>query len=392
MFGSVIVTGARQVGKTTMLRQATADVAQYVTLDDPRMLQAARERRGTFIASYRPPLFIDEIQYSPELFRYIKMEIDGSGGRGLYYLSGSQQFGMMKNVSESLAGRAAVLTMYGLSMREICGVEFEKPFVPSEEYFSERRKHPESVDRGDVWRAIHRGSMPAMSANPEYDWDMYYSSYLRTYLERDVRSLSQVGDLNKFLTFMTATAARTGQLLNLAAVAREVGVSAPTAERWLSMLTASNVVYLLRPYHNNMLKRAVKTPKVYFADTGLAAYLTRWNTPQVMEYGAMAGAFFETFVISEVIKSYLNAGIADPPLYFCRDHDGVEIDLLVCDAGTLYPIEIKEHADPSGKDISSFSYIDRMPGVKRGPGGVVCLYDKIVPLGESDVTIPLGCI
>jgi len=213
---------------------------------------------------------------------------------------------------------------------------------------------------------------------------------VRTYIDRDVRELTEVGDTVKFTRFMTAVAASTGQLLNLASLARDVGISQPTAERWLSILVASNLVYLLQPYSNNRIKRAIKTPKLYFLDTGLAAYLTRWNTVDVLKNGAMAGAFFESFVIGEIIKSYYNAGVLEPPLYFYRDRDMNEIDLLIEEDATLYPIEIKKHADPGKRDIAAFDILDRLPDVRRGPGGVLCLYDTLVTLKGEDRAIPVG--
>ena len=232
--------------------------------------------------------------------------------------------------------------------------------------------------------------MPELRENPDFDWQMFYGAYVRTYIDRDVRELSEIGDTVKFTKFMVAAAASTGQLLNLASLARDVGISQPTAERWLSILVASNIVYLLQPYYNNITKRAVKTPKLYFLDTGLAAYLTKWNTTDVLKNGAMAGAFFETFVVSEIIKSYYNRGILELPIYFYRDKDMREIDLLIEDGGVLYPLEMKKHADPSKKDIDAFSVLDKIPGVKRGSGGVICLYDKLITLQGDDKIIPIN--
>jgi predicted AAA+ superfamily ATPase len=233
--------------------------------------------------------------------------------------------------------------------------------------------------------------MPAMAAEG-MDWQLFYAAYVKTYLERDVRDLAQVGDEVKFLKFMTAAAAMTGQLLNHASLARDAGVSQPTAERWLSVLRASNLVYFLQPYHNNVIKRAVKTPKLYFLDTGLAAYLTRWNTPEVLQHGAMAGAFFESFVVAEILKGYANAGVLDPSLYFYRDKEQTEIDLLIFRDQTLYPLEIKKHADPRAGDVKAFAVLDAIPGVTRGSGGLICLYDRPVPLTGEDTVIPLAYV
>ena len=305
-------------------------------------------------------------------------------------MCGSQQFKMMKGVSESLAGRIGLVTLLGFSMREEYGIECDAPFLPTEEYLSVRREQLADIAYDEVWRRIHRGPMPELYSNPDFNWQMFYGAYVRTYIDRDVRELSEIGDTVKFTRFMVAAAASTGQLLNLSSLARDVGISQPTAERWLSILVASNVVYLLQPYSTNITKRAVKTPKLYFLDTGLAAYLTRWNTPEVLKSGAMAGAFFESFVISEIIKSYYNKGILEPPLYFYRDKDMNEIDLLIEESGTLYPIEMKKHADPVKKDTDAFALLDKIPGIRRGAGGVICLYDKPVTLRGDDRVIPVN--
>lgn len=389
MFGAVLVAGPRQVGKTTMLQRITAGMS-YATLDDPIIRVAAQEQSGTFFKDNPPPVFVDEIQKAPELFPQIKMYIDREHKKGQFFMCGSQQFHMMKGVGESLSGRLGLVTLLGFSLRERYGITDDTPFIPTEEYFAQRRKQLVNIPYASVWEMIHRGSMPELCENPDFDWQMFYGAYVQTYIERDVRALSEIGDTVKFTRFMTAAAASTGQLVNIASMARDIGISQPTAERWLSILVASNIVYLLKPYSNNITKRAVKTPKLYFLDTGLAAYLTRWNTPEVLKSGAMAGAFFESFVISEIIKSYYNRGIVEPPLYFYRDKDMNEIDLVIVEDGTLYPLEMKKHADPQKKDMDAFDIIDNIPRVKRGPGGVICLYDNLVTLKGSDRVIPIS--
>ena len=389
MFGAVLVAGPRQVGKTTMLERLTSGM-NYAALDDPILRASAEEESGTFFKDYPPPVFVDEIQKAPALFEQIKMLLDRERKKGQFFLCGSQQFRMMKGVSESLAGRIGLVTLLGFSLRESHGIAFDVPFLPTEEYFSQRKLNIANISYDEVWNTIHRGSMPELRDNPDFDWQMFYGAYVRTYIERDVRELSEIGDTVKFTKFMVAAAASTGQLLNLSSLARDVGISQPTAERWLSILVTSNLVYLLPPYSNNITKRAIKTPKLYFLDTGLAAYLTRWNTPEVLKNGAMAGAFFESFVLSEIVKSYYNRGILELPLYFYRDKDGNEIDLLIEENGTLYPIEMKKHADPRKRDMEAFDLIDRIPGIKRGPGGVVCLYDKLITLRGEDRIIPVN--
>lgn len=388
MFGAILIAGPRQVGKTTMLEKLT-DGITYVSLDDPIIKASAEEESGTFFKDNPPPVFVDEIQKAPALFNQIKLLLDRSHKKGQFFMCGSQQFKMLKGVSESLAGRIGLCTLLGFSLREAHAVECSLPFIPTEEYFSARKQNLADITYDEVWNTVQRGLMPQLFINPNYSRQLYYSAYVRTYIERDVRELSEIGDTVKFTNFMIAAAASTGQLVNVASLARDVGISAPTAERWLSILVASNIVYLLQPYSNNVMKRAIKTPKLYFLDTGLAAYLTRWNSPEVLKTGAMAGAFFESFVISEIIKSYYNAGISDPPIYFYRDKDMNEIDLLIENNGTLYPIEIKKHADPQKSDAKAFKLIDSIPNVKKGQGGIVCLYDNLVTLTEGVKVIPI---
>ena len=389
MFGAILVAGPRQVGKTTMLQRITEGM-NYTALDDPIIRATAQEQSGTFFKDNPPPVFVDEIQKAPELFSQIKMLIDREHKKGQFFMCGSQQFQMMKGVSESLSGRIGLVTLLGFSLRERYGVSSDTPFLPTDEYFDERKKQLANIPYEDVWKMIHRGSMPELCENPDFDWQMFYGAYVRTYIECDVRDLSEIGDTVKFTRFMTAAAASTGQLVNLASMARDVGISQPTAERWLSILVASNIVYLLKPYATNITKRAVKTPKLYFLDTGLAAYLTRWNTPDVLKNGAMAGAFFESFVIAEIIKSYYNKGIVEPPLYFYRDKDMNEIDLVIEENGTLYPLEMKKHVDPQKKDMDAFDLLDKIPSTERGPGGVICLYDRLITLKGNDRVIPIN--
>ena len=391
MFGAVLVAGPRQVGKTTMLKEITKDI-RYTTLDDLIVRTAAQEQSGTFFKDNPPPVFVDEIQKAPELFEQIKMITDRDRKKGQFYMCGSQQFKMMKGVSETLSGRIGLTTLLGYSLREIYNIDFDLPFIPTDEYFNQRKKSLADIPYDDVWKLIHRGNMPELYENPDYDWQMFYGAYVRTYIERDVRDLTTIGDTIKFTKFMTAVAAMTGNLLNLSSLARDVGISDPTAERWLSILVASNIVYLLQPYSNNITKRAIKTPKIYFLDTGLAAYLTKWNNPEVLKNGAMAGAFFESFVIAEIIKSYYNKGILEPPIYFYRDKDMKEIDLIIEDNGTLYPIEIKKHADPQKSDIKAFDTLNKILNIKRGDGGVICLYDNLLTIKNNDRVIPIKYI
>lgn len=389
MFGAVLIAGPRQVGKTTMLEKITKGV-NYISLDDPVMRASAKVETGTFFKDNPPPVFVDEIQKVPELFEQIKLIIDKSHKKGQFFMCGSQQFQMMKGVSESLAGRIGLCTLLGLSLREVQGILCDLPFLPSNFYLCKRREDFKDISYEDIWGIIHRGLMPELYTNKKNRWELFYSGYVGTYIERDVKEFTEIGNTIKFTNFMVAAAAMTGQLLNLTSLARDVGVSVPTIERWLSILVASNIVYLLPPYSNNVLKRAVKTPKLYFLDTGLVAYLTKWSSPEVLKNGAMAGHIFETFVVSEIIKSYYNAGIINPPIYFYRDKDMNEIDILIEENGVLYPLEIKKHADPKKSDAKAFNIIDNIQNVKRGQGGVICLYDKLVTLDEGVKVIPVN--
>lgn len=387
MFSTILITGARQVGKTTLLKHMKSDIP-YLTLDDPILLQNAIEEPGSFFKTAPPPLIIDEIQYAPNLFSYIKMSADQSGERGQFFLTGSQQFKMMKNVSESLAGRIGIINILGLSLREIKNDIFSECFIPTDEFLTKRKKSAKQLDYKEIWKIIHKGSMPAMYSE-NIDWQMFYASYSRTYIERDVRELAQVGDETKFIKFMTALASRTSQMLNITSIANEVGISVPTASRWISILISSNIVYLLQPFYSNITKRAVKTPKLYFLDTGLAAYLTRWSTPEVLEAGAMAGAFFETFIVTEVLKSYYNNGILEPSIYYYRDKDGKEIDILIERNGILYPLEIKKTANPNREHIKNFLTLEKIKGITLGTGGIICMYDKNLNLNEKNFIIPV---
>jgi predicted AAA+ superfamily ATPase len=296
----------------------------------------------------------------------------------------------MKNVSESLAGRVGIIDLLGLSLREIGNSRFCEPFCPTEAYVAARAKDPPSFGYDRIWDIIWRGSMPKLYADPAFPLPAFYAAYLRTYIERDVRAIVNVGDEKKFLAFVRGAAARTGQMLNLAKLAEDMDLSRSAAERWLSILVTSNIVFLLRPFHPNINKREIKAPKLYFLDTGLAAWLIGWDTPSVLRQGAMAGAFFETFVIAEIIKSYVNKGLP-PPLYYYRDKDQREIDLLIWKNGLLHPLEIKMTANPGKNHISAFSVLDKLTApYARGPGGLICAYEEPASLGGEDRVIPAG--
>jgi len=390
MKGAIVVTGARQVGKTTLIKNLKKDIT-HLSLDDLRVQRAAIDEPAAFIELNPPPIFIDEVQYAPALFHYIKILLDRSHNKGDFYLTGSQSFELMENVTESLAGRAGILELLGLSLREIRSEIWNIPFLPTTEYLIKRKKIALPLLIKDAWKIIHRGSMPELTAEPTFDWQDFYADYIKTYIERDVRKLAQVGDEGDFLKFMTVVAAMTGQMLNLASLARDVGISEPTAKRWLSILRGSGLVYILKPYHNNAIKRAIKTPKIHFLDIGLAAYLTRWLTSETLSAGAMNGHFFESFIFAEILKSYANAG-KEADFYFLRDSNQREIDLLIHENNTLYPLEIKIHTAPTTSDIKHFSMIENLKNIRIGEGGIICLANEILPLKDNHKVIPVSLI
>jgi len=390
MKGAVVVTGARQVGKTTLIETIKPDLPK-ITFDDLPTRNQATSEPSVFFDLFPPPVFIDEVQYAPVIFHYIKILLDKSHNKGDFFLTGSQSFELMENVTESLAGRAGILELHGLSMREINDDAWNKPFLPVMEYLKERRQKKTETNIPVIWKMIHRGSLPELIAKPEFNWQHFYADYIKTYIERDVRKLTQVADEDSFYKFMTVCAAMTGQLLNLSSLARDVGISEPTAKRWLSILKTSGLVYLLKPYNNNAISRAVKTPKLHFLDIGLAAYLTRWLTPETLSTGAMNGQFFESYVIGEILKSYSNAGL-EVDLYHLRDGHKNEIDLLIHENNTLYPIEIKTTAEPDLRDIKNFAKLDEIKNVTIGEGGVICLAKDILPLDKKNKIIPLWAI
>ena len=387
-FPVVMICGARQVGKTTLLRQIKEekDQIQYVTLDYPRIRNLAREDPELFLQQYQAPLIIDEIQYATELLPYIKIRADQGQQNGLYYLTSSQMFPMMKNVSESLAGRVGILSMYSLSRAEIEGRK-SVPFLP------DRIHMQESEDTiTEIFEKIYRGGMPRMIADQELLAEDYFGAYMQTYLERDIYDLVAIKDENKFLKFISCVAARAGQEVNLADIGKDVEIDRKTAEGWLSILVSSGLVYLLPPYSGNTIKRIIKRPKLYFMDTGLACYLTMWNNPRTLELSAMAGAMFESYVVSEIIKGYANQGIdVRSRLCYYRDNNGREIDLMILGNGRLYPIEIKKSADPGKSALKNFSILNALPD-EIGEGAVICMTPVVIPLDEKNKLVPVRCI
>lgn len=356
-FKVLMLTGPRQVGKTTLLQDAQKSTRSYVTLDDLGTRLSAQRDPAGFLDRLNLPVLIDEVQYAPDLFPYIKMIVDKEKQPGLFWLTGSQQFEMMKNVTESLAGRVVILNLQGISLAEEQGRPMDTPFLPTTELLKSR-KSARPLSQPDAYHIIWRGSYPDVVTQDGKNWERFYSSYLSTYIKikRDVREYLDIQDTASFHKFMQIAAARTGQLVNYADMARDTGVSEPTVKTWLNVLQASGIVTLLQPYFNNRTKRLVKSPKLYFMDTGLCSYLTGWLTADVLERGAMSGAMLETWVVSEIIKSYLHHGRI-PRIYFYRDKDKREIDVLIEENGTLYPIEIKKTASIQNMHFKGFAML-----------------------------------
>lgn len=390
-FPVVLVTGPRQVGKTTLLRRLCRKGRRYASLDDLTLRSLANEDPVLFLQRFPPPVLLDEIQYAPNLLPYIKMEVDRSQERGGFWLTGSQQFRMMKGISESLAGRVAIVHLLGFSSRERqrrpCRLQ---PFLPTSRIIRERARTAGRTTLKGVFKWIWTGALPALIAGPVRDKDLFYSSYLQTYLQRDVHDLAQVGDQDAFLHFVKACAARTAQMLNLSELARDIGITVPTAKHWLSVLVASFQVYLLSPYHSNVTKRLVKRPKLYFLDTGLCAYLTGWSSPETLAQGAMSGPILETYVLAEILKSWWHRA-QTPRIYYYRDRDGREIDFLLVKDRCLYPLEVKRHATPRREWAASFSPLIRLDE-KASEGGIACLCKEPLPLDKRTHAIPVGLV
>ena len=387
-FPVILVSGPRQVGKTTLLQHAADADRRYVTLDDPQARALAKEEPGLFLQRFAPPVLIDEIQYAPELLPHIKMAVDRRRRPGDFWLTGSQHFHLMQGVSESLAGRVGIVNLLGFSRRELDGRSGRvEPFLPRADAIDGERNPLGLID---FYRAVWRGSFPTIALGEDVGRDLFYSSYVQTYLQRDVRALASVGDEMAFLKFLRAAAARTGQILNMADMARDIDIAPNTAKSWLSILKASGIVYLLEPYHSNLTKRLVKSPKLYFLDTGLATYLTEWSSPETLEAGAMSGAILETWAVSEVIKSYWHAG-RQAPIYYYRDKDKHEIDLVIIRDGTIYPVEVKKTTAPVKKDIRHFTALKKL-GMPQGPGSVLCLTETCMPITATAWAVPISWI
>ena len=389
----LLLTGPRQVGKTTMLEhliEVEGKGRKKVSLDDLTLRELAKTDPKMFFQLYQPPLLIDEVQYAPELFPYIKIMVDERHQPGDFWLTGSQLFKMMEGVQESLAGRVALLHLSPLSQSEIMKRPPEPPFSLELPLLSERQNGRQMLNTPEVFQHIHQGGMPALVTGTYSNASIFYSSYIDTYMERDVRRLSNDIDSLKFLRFLRSVAARTSQQVNYKGIADDAEIDQTTAKNWLHVLEALGIIFLLEPYSNNVLKRTVSTPKLYFYDSGIVCYLTRWSSPETAMEGAMSGALLENYTVAEIIKTYQNDG-QQPILNYYRDKDAREIDLILERDGKLFPIEIKKMASPPKKLTKVFDLIDKSP-LQRGTGAILCMADQLGAFDQNNLIVPISLI
>ena len=388
-FKAVLVTGARQVGKTTMLRHLASE-RTYVSLDNGTDLELAHRDPEMFLQRYKPPVIIDEVQKAPELFPYIKIVCDNSDQRGLFWLTGSEQFALMRNIQESLAGRIGIMTLYPLSLSELCGVEFASPLRLDMDSLLERARVAKPIDLPSVFQIIWKGGMPAMQGASAKEHNNYYNAYIDTYLLRDVMSISSVRDEIRFRRFVAACAAHNACQLNLTSVASIAEISVPTAKAWLDLLCRLHIVYLLQPYSNNRLKRLAKAPKLYFEDPALAAHLGKWLTADNLMNGNAAGNYFENFVVMELVKE-LDYSAEPYDLTYFRDSNSKEIDLFLEMNGKIHPLEIKMSANPDRREIKKFEVLDAN-SIPKGEGGIICMHPTVIPLDKTNCMIPANVL
>lgn len=389
-FPCVLITGARQVGKSTMLKQIMPGDMNYVNLDDFRELRQAKNDPIGYLEEKGTPLCIDEVQYAPELLRAIKWMVDKEDRPGMYWLTGSQRFHMMKGVSESLAGRVGILELCTLSQREITRTSNEADFFPTLERMTELMPARRSCDINELYARIWRGGYPALHRDLNRNVDQYFDSYLQTYLERDVQALTQIGDKNAFMVLMQAAAARTGQQLVYADLAKDAGISPKTAKSWVSILEASGIITLLQPYSINTIKRLSKSPKLYFMDTGLCAWLCSWPTPASLQSGAMSGAILETWVFGQLYRALGSRGLRSRLSYY-RDSNGAEVDFLLEHSGKIYPMEVKRSSSPTSADLKAVGGIPT-GNAEMQPGVVLCTAREMFSIGNGHKAFPISAM
>ena len=390
-FKAVLITGARQVGKTTILKHlAEGQKRTYVSMDNTMARTLAKSDPVLFFQTYKPPIIIDEIQKAPELFEQIKIMCDESEERGLFWLTGSQQYNMMKNVRETLAGRIGILELYSLSKNEVDGIRFPNEMDFSLACLQQRQACTGKNDVVDVFDHIWRGGMPdAIYADAEQRQE-YYNSYIETYLMRDVSEEGGITDSVRFRKFLNACAALVAEQVNYKTLAEAAEISQPTAKEWLRLLQGLGIIYLLQPFANIELKRLSKTPKLYFCDTGLCAYLSMWLTRDTLMNGAASGHYFENYVIIELVKNFSYSSVKANLTYY-RDSNAKEIDVMVEENGLIHPLEIKKSANPDRREIKKYGIIDKT-NLERGSGGIICMCEEVIPIDGKNCFIPCNLI
>ena len=383
-FRILVVTGPRQVGKTTILKSMMPKNMTMVSLDDESLRNEAKTNPKLFLQTFKKPLFIDEIQYAPELFPYIKMEVDNDNSRGQYWLSGSQTFELMKNVSESLAGRVGIVKMNSLTYKEISGNINNIVFDP------DNIKDSNTIDVNDLYEIIYNGGMPELCSIKNMDRNMFFTSYINTYIERDVRKIINIGNIETFKKFMRDIAIRNGKTLNYSDIANDIGVSSNTVKEWVSVLVSSRIIYLLEAYSNKKIARLTHMPKIVFMDSGLASFLAGFTSARELQLSKDSGNYLETYIVSEIIKSYDNNCIPLDISHF-RNKEKKEIDLIITKNSKIYPLEIKKTANPNRQMLKNFSYLEKAD-VSLGSGGLICLYDTLLPIDDKKYYIPIGSV
>lgn len=383
-FKILLVTGPRQVGKTTLLLSLKPKNMEYVSLDDEVLRNQANKDPKLFLEEHPYPLLIDEAEYAPNLFTYLKMKVDEVEEYGMYWLTGSQQFHLMKKASESLAGRVGIINLNSFTYSEIKQNTNKTLFDPTD-----LKKAP-PIEANELFEIIYKGGMPELYKNKNLKRELYFQSYIDTYISRDVREITEIGNLEAFKKFIVSVASRTGEPLNYTALAFDAGVTVPTSKAWLSILVSSGLVYLLEPYLSSELKRLTHIPKIIFMDTGLACFLAGWESARELQLSSNAGHYLETFIISEIIKSYNARGIK-PNISYYRDKEKNEIDLILYKNNTLYPFEIKKTASPNKTMIKNFEKLNQSKK-NIGTGGIICFYDKLLKLDEKNYIIPISSV
>ena len=384
-FRVLLVSGPRQVGKTTLLKEYLPTGMNYVTLDDEVLRREAKENPKIFLEDHKWPILIDEVQYAPELFPYIKMIVDEENKRGMFWLTGSQQIKLMKNVQESLAGRVGIVKLNSLTYSEIVQNEIKKVFEPDK-----LERNDEYINVNKLYEQIFLGGMPELYNVPELNKSDYFYAYVETYLAKDVKDQLDILDTNTFKNFMISVATRNGEQLNYNNIAREIGISDKTVKAWLNILINSGIIYLLEPFMNTKLKRVTHMPKIVFMDTGLCSYLAGWDSARDLQLSEVSGHYLETYIISEIIKSYNSIG-KDPKISYYRDKEKNEIDLIMEKNNKVYPFEIKKTGNPNRNMISNFDKLNNI-NKKIEPGGIICCYNELMHLDEKNYIIPISSV